>query len=440
MDWETETERTFPNQTRIPALLVASKEYDGDPAPADQPPKSPMPKNSSNRLEDWEVALIKAMLSQGKVNKQTILAYFSRPTRSVNPARIDEIVKKQKHGEVENASDVELGRFVSEWPNINPETGLNLRGDELLIKAREAMIAGIHIYNGANLTFRTELFVVTAIIAWTYLFLYWFSQKRIDYRYKDNEGGVKIFEDGTEHYWDLSRCLKYQPCPLAKGVVDNLKFLIGLRNEIEHRSTRRIDERVVHKLQACCINFNTSIKDFFGARYALEQRLPIALQMATFSSEQRALLKIPSDLPNHIESFISDFEHGLSEQELNDPAYQFRVAFVQTHKNRATGAEEIIRFVGPESEDDKETRVFIRKVDENRYTASQVCAAMHSEGFTEFTVHAHTKLWRDLKGKEPNKEWGKQGDYQKTWVWNDSWLQVVREHCQENRTRFEGRD
>jgi hypothetical protein len=43
---------------------------------------------------------------------------------------------------------------------------LTLR-DELLIKAREAMIAAVHTSNSAGLTFRAELFIVTAIIAWT---------------------------------------------------------------------------------------------------------------------------------------------------------------------------------------------------------------------------------------------------------------------------------
>ena len=35
-------------------------------------------------------------------------------------------------------------------------TGLSLRGDELLIKAREAMIAAVHTFNGAGLHFRAE--------------------------------------------------------------------------------------------------------------------------------------------------------------------------------------------------------------------------------------------------------------------------------------------
>lgn len=42
-----------------------------------------------NRLERWEIALIKAMLEKGTFGSdQDILAYFTRPNRSVNQGRI----------------------------------------------------------------------------------------------------------------------------------------------------------------------------------------------------------------------------------------------------------------------------------------------------------------------------------------------------------------
>lgn len=55
------------------------------------------------------------------------------------------------------------------WPDIDPATGVSIRGGELLIKAREAMIAAIQTFNGAGLTFRTKLFIVLSVIGWTYL-------------------------------------------------------------------------------------------------------------------------------------------------------------------------------------------------------------------------------------------------------------------------------
>lgn len=100
---------------------------------------------------------------------QDIQAYFSRPTRSINHARISEIRDGAQHNSIKPVSDAELDAFLAVWPNIDPATGLHLQGDELLIKAREAMIAAVHTFNSAGLYFKAELFIVTSIIAWTYL-------------------------------------------------------------------------------------------------------------------------------------------------------------------------------------------------------------------------------------------------------------------------------
>ncbi|WP_082910681.1 DUF3644 domain-containing protein [Magnetospirillum moscoviense] len=204
-------------------------------------------------LERWEIALVKAMLAKGR-NDQDILAYFTRPTRSVNHRVIAEIRTGKKHVAVRAASTEELDDFFATWPEVDPQTGLSLRGDELLIKAREAMIAAVHIFNGAGLTFRAELFIVTSIIAWTYLLHAWFRRERIDYRYLNADGTVKQTKHGQDMYWDLAKCLNHPRCPVPGGMGANLSFLLELRHEIEHRSTSRIDEAVSAKLQACCIN------------------------------------------------------------------------------------------------------------------------------------------------------------------------------------------
>jgi hypothetical protein len=146
-----------------------------------------------NKLERWEIALIKAMIANGRwPNDQDILAYFTRPTRSVNHRAIAEIRTGVKHAAIKAATVEDLEGFLLSWPEVDPETGLSLRGDELLIKAREAMIAAVHIFNSAGLTFRAELFIVTAIISWTYLLHAWFKREGIDCRHTKNQGGQKV--------------------------------------------------------------------------------------------------------------------------------------------------------------------------------------------------------------------------------------------------------
>ncbi|MEM1040788.1 MAG: DUF3644 domain-containing protein [Pseudomonadota bacterium] len=290
-----------------------------------------------NNLERWEIALVKAMLARGGYNDQDILAYFTRPTRSINHRVIGEIRTEARHRALRPASKDELDAFLAEWPAIDPQTGLSLRGDELLIKAREAMIAAVHTFNSAGLTFRAELYIVTAIIAWTYLLHAYYRREGVDYRYYRTRNGVREVERtpaGAEKYWDLTRCLNDNRSPIDHGTKQNLEFLIELRHEVEHRSTNRIDEAVSAKLQACCINFNDAIKTLFGNQYGLETRLPLALQFVTFSPDQRALLKAAGSLPAHIETMMDTFHDSLSHDEQADPRFAYRVAFVQKTANR----------------------------------------------------------------------------------------------------------
>jgi Protein of unknown function (DUF3644) len=154
-----------------------------------------------NSLERWEISIIKAMLERGGYNDQDILAYFTRPARSVNHRAIGEIRTEKKHRTARTATAEELHEFLATWPDVDPQTGLSVRGDELLIKAREAMIAAVHIFNAAGLTFRAELFIVTCIIAWTYLLHAWFRREGIDYRYFE-ANAVKKTKHGAERYWE----------------------------------------------------------------------------------------------------------------------------------------------------------------------------------------------------------------------------------------------
>jgi hypothetical protein len=213
--------------------------------------------------------------------------------------------------------------------------------------------------------------------------------------------------------------------------------LLELRHEIEHRSTNRIDDAISAKLQACCLNFNDTIKTLFGAQYGLERRLPIALQFVTFGADQRAALKKSSTLPAHIETFIDAFEHGLSDEEYADPAYRYRVAFVPIVGNRASSADVAIEFVKGDSEEGREiNRVLLKEVDKSRYTATQVLEMMQAEGYPKFNQQAHTALWKALDGRNPAHGFGRDGDYKGTWVWYDKWIERVRAHCQEQSDRY----
>lgn len=392
-------------------------------------------RRKGNTLDKWEVEIVKAMIKRGAdfTNDQDILAYFTRPTRSINHRLIAQIRSEEKHKAIKAASDHALDDFLATWPDIDPETGLSVRGDELLIKAREAMIAAVHNFNSAGLTFRSELFIVTAVIAWTYLLHAWFKREGIDYRYSG-----ETTKEGADKYWELGHCLKQGKCPVKGAVATNLQFLLEIRHEIEHRSTNRIDDAIGAKLQACCINFNNLLKSEFGPQFGLEKRLPIALQFVSFGADQRSILKKASTLPPHLATCIETFEKELKEDEFNDPAYRLKVAFVPISAKRPGAADTAIEFVKAGSETAEEVgKVIFKEIDRTRFLAGEVVKKAQEAGFPKFNTHHHSQLWKklDAKGKG-NKGYGCEGDYKNSWVWFDKWVERVLAHCEEEGTTY----
>ncbi|SEI87599.1 Protein of unknown function [Pseudooceanicola nitratireducens] len=387
-----------------------------------------------NTLETWEIAIVKAMIARGGnfSNDQDILAYFTRPTRSVNHRLIAEIRTETKHKAIKTAPETDLDTFLSIWPDIDHETGLSVRGDELLIKAREAMIAAVQTFNGAGLTFRAELFIVTAIIAWTYLMHAWFKREGIDYTYTG-----QTTKAGEDKYWDLGHCLKQGKCPAKGGVAKNLEFLIEIRHEIEHRTTSRIDDALGAKLQSCALNFNDLLKKEFGLQYGLEKRLPIALQFVSFETEQISALKKASGLPKSIETTIDAFEQGLTEEQLKDPAYRMSYGFVPMTAKKPGAADAAVSIVATGSDEaDEIEKIILKEVNKTRYPPGKVVAKVQAAGFPNFRMQDHIELWQSLDGKNPAKGYGCQGDYNGTWVWFDRWFYRVIEHCEQEGGKY----
>ena len=203
-----------------------------------------------NRLEDREVALIKAMIGCGRFGQdQDILAYFTRPGRTVNHSRIRDIriamngepmpaTSRRFAGQPAATAD-ELARFLAEFPDVDARTGLRLADAELLIKAREAMLFAVQGFNNPTTYFKAEMFIVAAIIAWTYLLHAFLKREGVDYIYRESGGQPKLMPQGQPRHYDLARCLKLAHCPLSAGEKRNLEYLLGIRHEIEHRCTSR---------------------------------------------------------------------------------------------------------------------------------------------------------------------------------------------------------
>jgi len=305
--------------------------------------------------------------------------------------------------------------------------------DELLNKSREAALAAVQIFNSPSITFKSETYVVLMVIAWTYLLHAFYRSKKVDYRYCVQGPKRKKFDrtkNGAFKHWELERCLNDQQCPLDREVVQNLKFLIGLRHEIEHQMTTRIDELLSARFQACCINYHEATVLLFGEGHGIAKHLAVSLQLSSLGREQVDTLQQHRGLPAHIKSFISGFDGALTPEDFGSPKFAYRVIFVPKTANHPNQADHAITFVKADSEIAKTVNAHytvIKETERPKWLPSQIVTKMQAEGFIRFGMQHHTGLWKERDAKGLGKNFGVQ--LVNTWYWYDAWVEAVRQHC-----------
>ncbi len=305
---------------------------------------------------------------------------------------------------------------------------------ELVRKSREAMLAAVQIYNNPHITFKSESFIALAVIAWTYLLHAYYSNQGIDYRYCiEYPSGYKRYyktKYGAYKRWELERCLNEKMCPLDEATISNLKFLIGIRHEIEHQMTKKIDDSISAKIQACSINYNYYIKKLFGDFLGVDQELGLAIQFSPIEIEQKKELYKNVKLAGNVKSFITDFENNLSQDQIDDEHYAYRVVFLRLDGKRENQeTDEVIRFISSDSEEAKglkETIAIITEKEKKKYRSTQIVEMMRKEGYDWFTQGELTASWKAMKcGRDPYGIWIT--DHQ--WMWYDNWLPEIRAYC-----------
>ena len=315
----------------------------------------------------------------------------------------------------------------------------SVRG-ELLKKSREAALAAVQIFNNPSVTFKSETYIVLMIVAWTYLIHAYYRTRKVDYRYFTQGPKRKHYDrtkNGAFKHWELERCLNDARCPLAKEVVQNLKFLIGLRHEIEHQMTTRIDDLLSARFQACCINYHDTVVFLFGERYGIAGQLAVSLQFSSLSQMQIDTLEQHAGLPGHIKKYIEGFDGVLTPEEFASAKYAYRVIFVPKTANHLNQADQVITFVKADSEIAKTanaTYAVIRETERPKWIPSQIVAKMRAEGFSKFGMTQHTDHWKSLDAKNIAKGYGVQ--VAKAWYWYDSWIEECRKHCTENAAAY----
>ena len=60
---------------------------------------------------------------------------------------------------------------------------------------------------------------------------------------------------------------------------------------------------------------------------------------------------------------------------------------------------------------------------------------MKAEGYPEFSLHYHTKLWQLQNAKNPAKGYGTMVAG-KVWHWYERWVDEVRKHCRDSGGKY----
>ena len=150
----------------------------------------------------------------------------------------------------------------------------------------------VQTFNNPLTTFKTETFIVLMPLAWTYLLHAYYHRERIEYRYF-SQGSQKAEvrserRQGASRYWDLAACLNAPSCPLDGPTKSNLRFLIGLRNEIVHHQSTGVDHQFASRYLACCLNYERYVCDLFGEQHSLRDAAAFTLQFRDIVAGSRS--------------------------------------------------------------------------------------------------------------------------------------------------------
>jgi len=305
---------------------------------------------------------------------------------------------------------------------------------ELVTKSREAALSAVRTFNDPQVEFKSETFIVLMVIAWTYMLHAFYRSKRIEYRYFE-QGPKRRKFDTTKHgafkRWELERCLSDAQCPIDKDTANNLRFLIGLRHEIEHQMTRSLDAWLGGRYQACALNYNNYVKKLFGARFGLDRQLTLSIQFVELSEEQLAGKRPEASIPPRLRAYIAEFDDGLPPEEFNSERFAYRLLFTRKLVNRPGQADKVIEFLDPSSEAAKaiDKEYWVKKdVERKKFRAKDVVAEAHKAGFKKLSASGnHVNMWKTEDAKNAAKGFGV--DVQGTWYWYQSWVDRVLDLC-----------
>ena len=289
-----------------------------------------------------------------------------------------------------------------------------------LEKCRSAAIAAVDSYNRPGPRFRTEQYLVMIVITWTALFhaIYYKRGRRPWYRKRSSGAGTAIRYqkiDGEPKHWDLGECLRQYYGDNHPPERQNLEFLLGLRNKIEHRHLPELDPSLYGECQASLLNLEEIVASNCGKRYSMTEQLAVSLQFSSVqpSEKKTATQKLVRSAAKTVQEYMLKFRSGLPVDVLNSMKYSFSVFLVPKVANRANAADASVEFVRLDeaSKEEierisklnvliKERHIPIANLD--LYKPSAVVRELNARLPFEISMATHTDAWRYYKVRPGN--------------------------------------
>lgn len=378
-------------------------------------------------LSDREVGLIKGLIQHRSMNDQQVVAIFSFLARNFNHREIGAIRKgaKPRYVAIAAASVSEVDALLYQYAKLEAVAEhlgfyATTYSEAQVRKAVEIFKTAVLVYNNNFLFTRTETFIVLSIIAWTYLLHARLTKEGISPVYK-NADGTSILVDGQEKLWELGYCIERPEAALSAGEKANLKYLIAIRNAIEHRSSEDVNDALQAKIQANALNFLKYAKEKFGSKYDFSHDLAFAIQLQALTLQAPNALKGATPVATAVAAVNALLEGQMTPAEYNDPAYSFRVYVVPKVTNNSKAADQAVIYspVGSNVE------VAIKHVERPKYRMKDALKKLEDDYGLNVTSHQFQLAWKQNDLKNPAKGLAIQLGGQ--WFWYQEGIERIRE-------------
>ena len=331
--------------------------------------------------------------------------------------------------------------------------------EERLAKAREAALAAVQHYNNPTATFKTGTYLILMVVAFTALFHAVFEREGVSYISMNASGGRRKVA-GRDALWDALESANYyvktyKSLYLADEnklflscMLENLKLLLPIRHIFEHRDMPPVDPALAAHCQSMLFNFETILTQEFTHYYTLNASLTMALQFSTVRNEKSLVSahRFQTQEYEELKKYINDFQIGLSNEVMENPAFAFRVWLVAKPAKEGRKSDISIEYVRLDSSDPNQMAALqqsivaikqsIRPVSNTgllkpKQVAEQVASALGCK-FLSSTHHVrawkHFKIRPEAGHEEPNKtnsDFCIYDEAHKDYLYTDAWVKYL---------------